>query len=660
LEEKVTATRGFAGQACLGLPLVMPMVLFVALWLGVPWQHAWWLVCAAGIALCALATWHRPKGWPIFSLTAAGYAACAWLILGLAPDDLPAADTVLSAAGAAVAVVAAPSPLKAVAAWLLAGLCLVLLTAGVVSVLSSVWRALRSNLPLQIRPRQLGAGMVKVALSSALFAALLTLGTVLAGEASNLLLAEAFGRLGVQVYTPVRYAREVLATTDYWRGDAATPELTPWWGIPTSGYLGGVAAADSYIAAHVHPADKWSGASAYDAAVDHDLREAQSDSWGIVLAHEPTVENTGAQPLHHARASHDDAPVNLGTIANVAQGSAAALAGVQRGDTLVSIDGEPLLALLARLRENAKAKSAEKNPTLRTFTLKTATTLLVRTQAGQLIHVKNRKTYTSMGVQAVTWHTLGGSAMAPGLRAEMLYLRLNHFAKHTGVHAEAEIRKSAQALRHPNWSDSKQSPDMLLRSSVRTLVIDLRANLGGNVNAVGDLARRLLGKYLQPGLGLPKVQSNDANGLFSEPTVWLEKSSTGAAQASKPSDHSAATDQAGLLRGLQDVVVLTSGNTCSAAELLIHGLKQHLPSSVRFATVGDTTCGKPHGFRSREYFGTTIQVVDTTWLNAAALPAYPQGIAPTCYVKDLILGPEGNDDDVVFQAAVNYVRYGKC
>lgn len=594
----------------------------------------------------------------------------AWVVLGFALGDEQAADAAINVA---TNVAASASPVKLAAGWLLGTLALVLFTVGVVGLAGKVWRALRSNLPMQVRPRQLVGGMVQLAVCTGLFAALLTFGAPLSSQQSNLLFVEAFGRAGLQIFTPVRYAREVLATSYCWRGDAATPKLATWLGIPTSGYFGGTDAADNYIAAHRHPADTWSSASPYDAAVERDTRDEYSDGWGIRLAYEPAAGNTAAQPLQNAIAQQQDGPAHIGVISNVAPGSAAALAGVQRGDTLVSIDGEPLAALFARAAKNDKSKTADKTAdkavaiktaTLQALTKNTPTVLVVRSQTDKLITISTRKPYKTTGVQVVTWYTHGGTAMAPGLRTEMLYLRLNHFAQHTGLHAEADIRKSAQAVQYPanvNLPDPKQWPNVLLGGAVRTLVIDLRANGGGNVHAVGDLARRLLGKYLQPGLGLPKAQSDDNHRLLTQPTVWLEKASSAAVQPAKPANQPAEPPyQQGLLRGLKDIVVLTSNDTCSAAELLIHGLKQHLPSNVRFATMGDTTCGKPHGFRSREYFGTTIQVVDIAWLNAAEQPAYPQGITPTCRVKDLIWGPEGNDNDLVFQAAVNYVRQGKC
>jgi carboxyl-terminal processing protease len=76
--------------------------------------------------------------------------------------------------------------------------------------------------------------------------------------------------------------------------------------------------------------------------------------------------------------------------------------------------------------------------------------------------------------------------------------------------------------------------------------------------------------------------------------------------------------------------------------------------------VGDATCGKPYGFQNHEYFGASIQVVDTAWLNAASQSAYPQGIAPICRYEDMLLGPETTDDDSVFQTAMNYIYNGKC
>ena len=192
------------------------------------------------------------------------------------------------------------------------------------------------------------------------------------------------------------------------------------------------------------------------------------------------------------------------------------------------------------------------------------------------------------------------------------------------------------------------------------MVIDLRNNPGGSKNAVADLARRLLGMYLQPGLGLPEAQVDDRGIASSQPVLWLENPSLAAGAVASPLTANAQRQQAGLLRGLKNIMVLTSRNTCSAAELLIHGLQKHLPSTIRFATVGDTTCGKPHGYKEHDYFGTTIFVVHLTLLDAANQPAYPNGIAPNCQVKDLILGPEAGDYDLVFQAAINYAQQGKC
>ena len=88
--------------------------------------------------------------------------------------------------------------------------------------------------------------------------------------------------------------------------------------------------------------------------------------------------------------------------------------------------------------------------------------------------------------------------------------------------------------------------------------------------------------------------------------------------------------------------------------------RKHSNVMLKDLTLLDFSCGKPYGYKQRDYFGTTISVVNAALLDAAALPAYPQGIAPTCRVKDLIVGPEGGDYDLVFQAAVHYAQQGKC
>ena len=252
-------------------------------------------------------------------------------------------------------------------------------------------------------------------------------------------------------YTRVLW-REVLATTYYWRHDPATPKLATWWGMATSGYFGDAVAAHSYIAQHAHPTDRWSSVERYDPAMDRQARDDERTDAGLKLAYEPAPSPVARALPDRTQAAA--APMPTGLITNVAPGSAAALVGVQRGDTLVSVDGEPLRVVFARLDREDKAK-AKGEPV--TATARTAPPVLqVRSQGGKLIAITTRKPYKTTGVQAVSWHSKGGAAMAPGLHTELLYLRLDGFKLHTGVYAEKAIRESAQAVAlppNPSWPD---------------------------------------------------------------------------------------------------------------------------------------------------------------------------------------------------------------
>ena len=658
------------------LPAVLPVAMLVALWLSVPWQWMWWLVCLLGAVLCWLAAWRQRARVAGFTLLSAGYVAAACYVMGLLVAAPLTADLDGAALGGRVGG-SSPSGALLVAGWTLSCLMSLLLLFGAVRLGGDVWRALRRNLPWSVRPRQLLGVLAMLAVSVVLFGLMLLAGKSFAGLKTNLQMVRMLAEHDFQVFTPVRLAREVLATSYYWRTDAATPKLESFMGIPTSGYLGGADAAHAYIRAHAHPADKWSGAESYDTAFDADERAEQSDTWGLRLEQQPitvvpgnAAHGNAIQPFEDLRGVDVKNGIrHTGVITNVAPGSATALAGVQRGDTLVSVNGETYLDMVLRLvPESGLSFAADPANTASEVAAEDKAkkkVLVVRTAPGKTITVTDHKPYKTTGIQSVAWYTRGGTLVAPGLRSEVLYLRADAFTQHLGVYAEAEIRKSAQsaAQQAPISAvpDASTWPAAVLNGGVNTLIIDLRVNGGGRASAVSDLAGRLLGKYLQPGLALPATQHLDNGEVTQTPSIWFKKPNAAAAAAkTKHQSIGQPIEQTGLLRGIKTVLVLTSRETCSAPELLIYGLQKHLEGKVRFATIGDTTCGKPFGFSERDYFGASIWVVNSAFINQQGVPAYHAGIKPTCPVKELLLGPEGAWDDLVFQAAFNYAWHGRC
>jgi hypothetical protein len=76
---------------------------------------------------------------------------------------------------------------------------------------------------------------------------------------------------------------------------------------------------------------------------------------------------------------------------------------------------------------------------------------------------------------------------------------------------------------------------------------------------------------------------------------------------------------------LSQVYVITGGNTCSASEAIINGLRG---ANVDVYQIGSTTCGKPFGFYPQDNCGTTYFSIQFQGLNDAGFGDYPDGFTP--------------------------------
>jgi carboxyl-terminal processing protease len=104
------------------------------------------------------------------------------------------------------------------------------------------------------------------------------------------------------------------------------------------------------------------------------------------------------------------------------------------------------------------------------------------------------------------------------------------------------------------------------------------------------------------------------------------------------------------------VVVLTGSRTCSASELLVNGLKPY----VNVITVGAATCGKPFGFYPVDHCGNTFSAVNFETVNGASQGRYYNGIAPTCAATDDFKGELGTASEGLTAVAAEYLRTGVC
>lgn len=108
--------------------------------------------------------------------------------------------------------------------------------------------------------------------------------------------------------------------------------------------------------------------------------------------------------------------------------------------------------------------------------------------------------------------------------------------------------------------------------------------------------------------------------------------------------------------GFTRVVVLNGRRTCSASELLVNGLTPYLP----VVTLGETTCGKPVGFTPAEHCSSSVNAVNFEAVNALGQGRYYDGLAPVCAVAEDFSGVLGDPAEKLLAAASTYLTSGKC
>lgn len=183
-------------------------------------------------------------------------------------------------------------------------------------------------------------------------------------------------------------------------------------------------------------------------------------------------------------------------------------------------------------------------------------------------------------------------------------------------------------------ADLREAVLLFAQQGATELVLDLRYNGGGDVATARDLASMVAGASVAGQLfaGLRYNASNQASN----------------------SDYRFVAPAASL--PLTRVFVIASGDTASASELVINGLKPF----IGVVTVGDTTYGKPYGFVPYSYCGTTYNAVNFDVVNAAGVGGYTSGFAPTCPAPDDFDHALGDPAETRLKVALGYIATGQC
>jgi carboxyl-terminal processing protease len=282
-----------------------------------------------------------------------------------------------------------------------------------------------------------------------------------------------------------------------------------------------------------------------------------------------------------------------------------ARAGLRRGDRVLSIDGYTPPDIAAGLLPAVN-------------TVGVARTMVVRTPAGQTKQIQVvSEDFPLRPVIATNIFEV----QRDGAPVKVGYLAYNQFVEYSREDLRAVLSGFVEA-------------------GMGELILDLRYNGGGSVPMAGALASMVAGPAFITKV-FAALRYNDKQAASNTDFIFTPQ---------------AGTDGFPLRTGLKRVFVITSGDTASASELLINGLRPF----VEVVLVGETTYGKPYGFVPREACGTIFQAVQFETFNARGEGGFTSGFQPTCAVPDDLEHALGDAQERRIRTALNYAATGRC
>ncbi|MDO8074070.1 S41 family peptidase [Janthinobacterium sp. SUN176] len=309
-------------------------------------------------------------------------------------------------------------------------------------------------------------------------------------------------------------------------------------------------------------------------------------------------------------------PPRKAVISIVEPGSPAALAGLRRGDVLQTVDGvdfvnAPDAASVAILNAG----------------------LFPKAQGAHTLGLSRNGAPLSVSLTAVDVSTsaVQNERIIDTPTGKVGYLTFN---THNNV-AERQLVETMARFQAAGISD---------------LVLDVRYNGGGYLDVASELAYMIAGPQVTTGKTFEQVLFNDKT-RPEAPVPFHAQSQGFPAQNPLPKG----TPLPSL--GLKRVTLLTTGNTCSASEAIINGLRG---VDVQVNLIGGTTCGKPYGFYPAPNCGTTYFAVQFQGVNAKGFGDFADGMAPTCDVADDYQHALGDAAEGMLAAALRYRSSGSC
>ena len=298
-------------------------------------------------------------------------------------------------------------------------------------------------------------------------------------------------------------------------------------------------------------------------------------------------------------------PPREGRIAYIEPNSPAASANLSRGAEIVAIDGvdfvngDDTAILNAGLLPSADGE-------MHIFTVR---------DLGQTV-TRN----VTLQAEVVTNEPVKNAHIINTTSGKVGYLALNTFAT---TSAEAALVDAFTDL-------AADIPD--------DLVIDLRYNRGGYLAISAQLGYMIAGPTLSNGKVFEKTVFNDKHPAIDPVTG---NSVTYIPFIESTIGFSTTVNQPLPTLNLNRVFILASGDTCSASESLINGLRG---IDVDVVLIGDTTCGKPYGFYSTDNCGVTYSTIQFRGENDKDFGNYAAGFSPSNAVSAV-----GEDQGVAYK-----------
>lgn len=303
-------------------------------------------------------------------------------------------------------------------------------------------------------------------------------------------------------------------------------------------------------------------------------------------------------------------------VAFVRPGGAAAQAGITRGREIVAVDGVDLVR-------------GDDEWTLYKGLFPTAA-------AGHLLQLRDPATNTT---QTVTLQAALRSGLpVPGVKtlpAPHQAVGYLQFDEHAATAENALVDAFSQ----------------LAAAGVTDLVLDIRYNGGGYLDVASEVAYMIAGPARTSGKVFERLMFNDRN------PFGLSEAQRSTPFHTRTRGLAGVPTQALPTLNLGRVYVLTTGDTCSASEAIINGLRG---VGVEVVQVGGTTCGKPYGFYPADNCGTTYFAIQFEGVNALGNGGYADGMAPTCSVSDDFAHALGDPSEGLLATALTVRATGSC